>query len=87
MPGDGDVTRLAQVFGNLLNNARKYTDPGGLIDLTAAPPGAGSVTVNMHDNGIGIAEAAMPTIFEMFLRRSTARWSVTGGSASASLAL
>ncbi|HWI37271.1 MAG TPA: ATP-binding protein [Burkholderiales bacterium] len=72
LPGDslvveGDATRLAQVFANLLNNAAKYTDPGGEISLSAARE-EGQVVVRVRDNGIGIAAEALPRIFDMFMQ-------------------
>ena len=62
---DADPVRLAQVFSNLLNNAAKYTVPGGLITLTAETHGAEAV-VRVRDNGLGIPADALPRIFEMF---------------------
>ncbi len=62
---EADPTRLAQVFSNLLNNAAKYTDPGGRIQLTATRDGD-SVTVKVTDNGIGIAPGMQQAIFDMF---------------------
>jgi CheY-like chemotaxis protein len=75
---DGDVTRLAQVFLNLLNNAAKYTEPGGRIDLRAERQG-GEVVVTVRDNGIGIPAAALPTIFEMFAQVEGASSRSQGG--------
>ena len=54
---EADPTRLAQVFSNLLNNAAKYTEPGGHIWLTAERDG-GEVVVSVRDTGIGIAAGA-----------------------------
>ena len=62
---DADAVRLAQVFANLLNNAARYTDPGGRIDI-AVRREDGAATVRVSDTGIGIAAAELPTIFEMF---------------------
>jgi PAS domain S-box-containing protein len=62
---DGDQTRLAQVFSNLLNNAAKYTDDGGQITLSATEDGE-NVVVTVRDNGFGIAEELLPHIFDMF---------------------
>ena len=64
---EGDRTRLAQVFSNLLNNAAKYTDPGGQILLSAAREGRSAV-VRVRDNGIGLTPEAIGTIFEMFVQ-------------------
>ena len=62
---NGDPTRLAQVFLNLLNNAAKYTERGGEIELTAAKDGA-QVVVSVADNGIGIPADKVPSLFQMF---------------------
>jgi len=62
---EADLTRLAQVFANLLNNAAKYTDPGGHIRIAVRPAG-GEVAVSVRDDGIGIPTAMLPRIFEMF---------------------
>ena len=61
----GDTTRLAQVFANLLNNAAKYTPPGGRIEVAATECDDRAV-VTVRDNGIGIAPAMLPRVFEMF---------------------
>jgi PAS domain S-box-containing protein len=62
---DADVTRLAQVFANLLNNAAKYTERGGEIRL-AVEPRDGEVVVRVRDTGVGIPAAMLPQVFEMF---------------------
>ncbi len=62
---EGDATRLAQVFLNLLHNAAKYTPPGGRIRLTAGRE-AGDVVVRVADNGIGIPPEMLRRVFEMF---------------------
>jgi len=62
---DGDRVRLAQVFANLLNNAAKYTDAGGQIDLTAERE-AEQVVVRVRDNGMGIPAELVDTIFDLF---------------------
>jgi len=62
---NADLTRLAQVFLNLLNNAAKYSEPGGEIWLSAARQGA-EVTVSIRDAGIGIDAHQLPEIFELF---------------------
>jgi signal transduction histidine kinase/ActR/RegA family two-component response regulator len=62
---DADPVRLAQVFNNLLNNACKYTDPGGCIVL-AAEQHDGEVRVTVRDNGLGIPKDRLASIFDMF---------------------
>uniref|UniRef100_UPI00111B3541 PAS domain S-box protein n=1 Tax=Methylotetracoccus oryzae TaxID=1919059 RepID=UPI00111B3541 len=61
----GDPVRLAQVVSNLLNNAAKYTEPGGHITLTVEHGDAG-VTIRVRDDGIGIPPALLSQVFEMF---------------------
>jgi len=62
---DADLTRLVQVFSNLLNNAAKYTERGGQIRLTVQHLGAEAV-VSVRDNGIGIPPHMLQHVFEMF---------------------
>jgi len=63
----GDVTRLAQVFSNLLSNAAKFSHPGSRITLTAGRQGD-QVVVAVKDTGIGIPKEMQPHIFEMFVQ-------------------
>jgi PAS domain S-box-containing protein len=65
-----DPARLAQVIGNLLNNACKFTDSGGHIALTVTHEGAQAV-VRVRDNGIGIAAEQVPHLFKMFTQADT----------------
>ena len=62
---EGDSTRLAQIIGNLLNNAAKYTPEGGNIDLSATVEG-GNVLISVTDNGLGISADMLQKVFEMF---------------------
>ncbi len=62
---DVDPVRMSQVVSNLLNNAAKYTEPGGHIDL-AAEVEDGRLHLSVTDDGIGIGADLLPTIFEMF---------------------
>ncbi|MCS0806418.1 PAS domain S-box protein [Massilia agilis] len=60
-----DKVRLVQAFANLLNNAARYTDPGGAIALAACRAGD-QVVVAVRDTGIGIAPDQLPRVFELF---------------------
>ncbi len=62
---DADLTRLAQVFGNLLSNSAKYTQRGGQIWLSAECHGE-EVAVTVRDNGLGIPAESLVSIFDMF---------------------
>jgi len=64
-PLDVDSTRLAQVLANLVNNAAKYTPPGGSIQLSAETQG-GELVVKVSDTGIGIPAEMLPKVFDMF---------------------
>ncbi len=61
----GDAVRLTQVLTNLINNAAKYTDAGGRIELLARREGA-AVALRVRDNGRGIPAAQLPHVFDMF---------------------
>jgi PAS domain S-box-containing protein len=67
---DADPVRLAQVIGNLLNNACKFTSEGGHIQLTVTVQN-GTVTISVRDNGIGIPADKLPHVFEMFMQVDT----------------
>lgn len=67
IPLSGDVVRLGQVFSNLLNNAAKYTEPGGQICIHAKQLGS-DVVVSVRDNGIGLSPDVLPDIFNMFMQ-------------------
>jgi signal transduction histidine kinase len=64
---NGDPVRLTQVIANLLNNAAKYTEPGGSISLSARRQGEEAV-VTVTDNGIGISADALRSVFDMFVQ-------------------
>jgi signal transduction histidine kinase len=75
---DADPTRLAQAFTNLLNNAAKYMDHGGRIEVRAEREG-GEVVVTVRDRGIGIAPERLASVFEMFSQVETALERSRGG--------
>jgi signal transduction histidine kinase len=68
--GDGD--HLAQVFTNLIDNALKFTPPGGSIILDIKPIGS-SAQIEVTDTGAGIPTAALPHIFERFFQGDPSR--------------
>jgi signal transduction histidine kinase/DNA-binding response OmpR family regulator len=61
----GDAVRLAQVVGNLLNNAAKYTEDGGYLRLSAGREGDEAV-VRVRDTGMGIPAEMLGSVFELF---------------------
>ena len=60
-----DPVRIAQILANLLNNAAKYTEPGGEIRLSVARED-GMVAITVEDTGVGIAPDALPGVFDLF---------------------
>ncbi|WP_437949485.1 ATP-binding protein [Sorangium sp. So ce296] len=66
-PVQGDATRLEQIFCNLLNNAAKYTPPGGHVWLSARGD-HDEVVVSVRDDGVGIAPELLPYIFDVFVQ-------------------
>ncbi|HLI19330.1 MAG TPA: response regulator [Rhodanobacteraceae bacterium] len=67
---EADPHRLTQVFGNLLNNACKFSDRGGAITVRART-GDGSVAVEVRDTGIGLTEQQVHFIFDLFAQADT----------------
>ncbi|WKB53100.1 response regulator [Eleftheria terrae] len=60
-----DFSRLSQIVANLLNNAAKYTEDGGRIELSARIE-AGQAVISVRDNGIGIEPSLLPRVFDLF---------------------
>jgi two-component system CheB/CheR fusion protein len=75
---EGDPVRLEQVVSNLLENAIKYTDPGGRISMSLAEEGAEGV-LRIADNGIGIAPESIGQVFDLFTQVDTSRTRKGGG--------
>jgi PAS domain S-box-containing protein len=71
---EADATRIEQVLANLLNNAAKFTEPGGRLGLCVETQG-GEAVLTVRDNGQGIAPDLLPRIFDLFVQedRSLAR--------------
>jgi CheY-like chemotaxis protein len=63
-----DSLRFVQVIANLLNNAARYTPPGGKLRITCGATGDERAFVELEDNGIGIPPDLLPTIFGMFVQ-------------------
>lgn len=75
-----DPQRMAQVLGNLLDNALRHTPPGGSVKLTVGQPDRRWVELNVGDTGEGIDPAHLPHVFERFYRADAARARSRGGS-------
>jgi two-component system CheB/CheR fusion protein len=75
---EGDPVRLEQVVANLLENAIKYTEPGGQISMSLVEEGAEGV-LRIADNGIGIAAENVGRIFDLFTQVDSARTRAAGG--------
>ncbi len=75
---DADVTRLSQIFSNLMNNAAKYSEPGKEIRLSAETDG-GFVTVRIKDQGLGMTRETMARIFDMFAQADESLERAHGG--------
>jgi len=78
LPMMGDPTRLDQVLTNLLNNAAKYTEPGGRIALTAGRSGD-LAEIRVLDTGIGIPTAMLADVFDLFTQVDQALDRAQGG--------
>jgi two-component system CheB/CheR fusion protein len=75
---EGDSTRLSQVFQNLLNNAAKYTPPGGKITVSVERDG-NEALIRVRDTGVGIPPSMLSRVFEMFAQVDRARSLGQGG--------
>ena len=75
----GDETQLTSMFANLVENAVKYTPPGGRVDVEGESSER-EVLVRVSDTGIGIPQGSLPRIFERFYRVDKARSKETGGT-------
>ena len=83
---EGDFHRLTQVIGNLVNNAAKYTPPGGSIEVLAGVED-GRATVRVRDNGYGIPPERIGKLFHMFSQVPEHRARTGGGGLGIGLAL
>lgn len=76
---DGDPLRLTQIVSNLLNNSCRYTDAGGVIEISLSCEGERSeqAIVRVRDNGIGISASMLPRVFDTFSQANTSLDRVT----------
>lgn len=76
----GDPTRINQVLGNILNNAQKFTDPGGLVTIRlTVDPGGGFAEITVSDTGIGIEPGYLSVVFEAFSQADSSLDRTRGG--------
>jgi two-component system phosphate regulon sensor histidine kinase PhoR len=76
---EADEHRIQEIIYNLLDNALKYSSPGGVISVGAALEGD-RVRLSVADQGVGIRESDLPRIFERFYRADKARSRAVGGT-------
>jgi len=72
-----DLASMSEVFGNLIDNAIKYSNEGGCIDVSAAVAGS-FVEVKVQDHGIGMPENVVNNLFQKFYRSHRSRETVAG---------
>ena len=69
---DGDPTRLEQIATNLIDNALKYTPPGGAIDIAVTEDeDEDEIVLSVRDTGVGISAELLPHVFDVFVQAST----------------
>nr|WP_154372976.1 response regulator [Duganella guangzhouensis] len=74
----GDCTRLEQITSNLIDNALKYTPPGGRIEVRTWTEND-DVVLSVRDNGVGIAPSLLPHVFDVFVQGSSTLDRAQGG--------
>lgn len=74
-----DASRMRQVFSNIVENAIRYTDPGGLVSVSLSRKG-GDIAITVQDSAPGVAAAKLPRLFDRFFRIESSRSRSTGGS-------
>ena len=79
LPLSGDTRLIQRVLANLLDNAIKYTPPGGAVSVSARRSPQDRVTIDVKDTGPGISAADLPHIFERFYRGDPSRTQAGAG--------
>ncbi|MFD2365640.1 response regulator [Pseudoduganella sp. GCM10020061] len=75
---EGDATRLEQITSNLIDNALKYTPPGGRIELVTRVDGEDTV-LTVRDTGVGIGPDLLPHVFDVFVQGTSSIDRAQGG--------
>jgi PAS domain S-box-containing protein len=75
---DADAVRIGQSISNLLNNAAKFTPPGGTVTLAVSLEGS-DVLVRVRDTGVGIAPSALASVFDLFAQADASTERAPGG--------
>ena len=78
LPVEADLSRLVQIVANLLNNASKYTQPGGQISVTVERED-GHAAIRVKDNGIGIPKEMLTRVFDLFTQVEGSQQYASGG--------
>jgi signal transduction histidine kinase len=76
---EGDLTRLTQALSNLLNNATKYTEEGGQINVGVMRSGEELVEIRVRDSGLGISPELLPRLFNLFTQADSTTHRAQGG--------
>ena len=79
----GDADQLRRILLNIIENALKFTPPGGCVELVASSKCEKWITLEVRDSGIGILPEALPHVFDRFYRADASRTRLTlqvGGS-------
>jgi signal transduction histidine kinase len=76
---DGDEVRLAQAIGNVLDNARSFTESGGSVEISLQLQEHGQATLTVRDTGIGIAPDALPFVHEPLFQADASLERARGG--------